>query len=334
MPINRRRFVASGLASVASVALPDTRVQNRNTFVVAPNCYPGTDFAQFLDFVRQTPLRSVELPVGADGPNNLVPDWLVDAPLDGKWRNSLPDLKQLLAQNGIGIACLGAAGYIGHPGSERLLRNRIDLAVRLGVPLFNIACGPGADTAVAAPLLRDAGLYARQQGVRLALETWGELTRNAEACLRTRRETAPADIGINVDTGNVLLGNPDMPADALPDQIRRIGKRLAYVHLKDVRRKPGEAPATTILGQGEVDFKSVFAACRELGFYGPFGLDLETTKARQARDPRAHHQALLASLDHLRTIGAFAENMLGRVDARPVLYSSHLREKNGSRRLA
>lgn len=306
MSITRRQFVAAGLASAAaSIARPAPTDRQARTFAVAPNCYPGTDFVQFLDFVRQTPVRHVELPVGAGGPSNLVPDWLMDAPLGGQWRNSLPDLKQLLAQNGIRIACLGAAGYIGHPGSERLLRNRIDLAVRLGVPLFNIACGPGADAAVAAPLLRDAGLYARQQGVRLALETWGGLTRNAATCLLTLRETAPAEIGINVDTGNVLLGNPDMPAAALPDEIRKIGKRLAYVHLKDVLRKPGEAPATMILGQGEIDFKSVFAACREIGFDGPFGLDLETTKARQARDPRAHHQALLASLDHLRAIGAF-----------------------------
>ena len=304
--LTRRQFVATGLASaVASVVRSDSPDPHRNTFVVAPNCYPGTDFAQFLAFVRQTPLRSVELPVGADGPTNLIPDWLVNAPLGGQWRNSLPDLKQLLAQNGIRIACLGAAGYIGHPGSDRLLRNRIDLAVRLNVPLFNIACGPGVDPATADPLLRDVGVYARQKGVRLVLETWGGLTCNAEVCLRTLRATEPADIGINMDTGNVLLGNPDMPADALPDEIRQIGKRLAYVHLKDVLRKPGNAPITTILGQGEMDFKKIFAACRELGFYGPFGLDLETT---QAHDPRTHHQALLDSLDHLRAIGEFADN--------------------------
>lgn len=310
MSLTRRQFVAAGLASVcASVARPDGTFAQRNaTFVVAPNCYPGTDFAQFLGFVHQTPLRNVELPVGADGSSNLVPDWLVDAPLGGKWRNSLPDLMQLLAQNNIRIACLGAAGYIGHPGSDRLLRNRIDLAARLGVPLFNIACGPGIDAAVASPLLCDVGLYAQQKGVRLALETWGGLTRDADVCLRTLREAAPADIGINVDTGNVLLGNPDMPADALPDEIRKIGKRLAYVHLKDVRRKPGETPATTILGQGEIDFKNVFAACHELRFYGPFGLDLETTTALQAHDPHAHHQALLDSLAHLRAIGALADD--------------------------
>ena len=305
MSITRRQFIASGLASTAAAALPDTPVRHRSTFVVAPNCYPGADFAQFLDFVRQTPLRNVELPVGADGPANLIPDWLVDDPLGGQWRNSLPDLKQLLAQSGIQIACLGAAGYIGHPGSDRLLRNRIDFAVRLGVPLFNIACGPGVDPVTACPLLRDAGVYARQKGVRLALETWGGLTRNAEVCLRTLHETEPAPLGINVDTGNVLLGNPDMPADALPDEIRRIGKNLAYVHLKDVLRKPGVPPATMILGQGEIDFKKVFAACHGLGFYGPFGLDLETTKARQAHDPRECHKDLLASLDYLRSIGEF-----------------------------
>jgi len=305
--LTRRQFAATGLASVAaSVALSDVSAPRGNTFVVAPNCYPGTDFALFLDFVRQTPLRNVELPVGADGPNNLVPDWLLDAPLGGQWRNSLPDLKQLLAKNNIRIACLGAAGYIGHPGSERLLRNRIDLAARLGAPLFNIACGPGIDASVACPLLRDAGVYAQQKNVRLVLETWGGLTRNADVCLRALRETAPAPLGINVDTGNVLLGNPDMPADALPGEIRKIGKNLAYVHLKDVRRKPGEAPVTTVLGQGEIDFKQIMAVCREQGFYGPFGLDLETTKARQAHDPRAHHQALLDSLAHLRAIGALA----------------------------
>ena len=132
MSITRRQFVAACLASVAaSVARPAPTDRQARTFAVAPNSYPGTDFVQFLDFVRQTPVRHVELPVGADGPSNLVPDWLVDAPLGGQWRNSLPDLKQLLAQNGIRLACLGAAGYIGHPGSDRLLRNRIDTATVL-----------------------------------------------------------------------------------------------------------------------------------------------------------------------------------------------------------
>jgi len=307
-PLTRRQFAVAGLASgLASVARSDTTEPRQNAFVIAPNCYPGIDFAQFIEYVRQTPIRSVELPVGADGPANLIPDWLVDAPLGGQWRNSLPDLKQRVAASGVKIASLGAAGYIGHPGSERLLRNRIDLAVRLGVPLFNVACGPKVDAAVACPLLRDAGVYARQQGVRLALETWSELTLNAETCLRTLRETEPADLGINLDTGNVLLGNPEMPADALPEEIRKIGKRLAYVHLKDVRRKPGGAPVTVVLGQGEIDFRDVFAACHALGFHGPFGLDLETTHARQAHDPRAHHQALLDSIDHLRAIGAFTD---------------------------
>jgi len=270
--LTRRRFTVTGLASViATSAFPDASDPHRNEFVVCPNCYPGTDFAKFLDFVRQSPLRKVSLPVGADGSSNLVPDWLVDAPLGGRWRNSLPDLKELLAQNSIQIASLGAAGYIGHPGSGRLLRNRIDLAVRLGVPLFNIACGPGIDASIACPILREAGLYAQQKGVSLTLETWGGLTRNAETCLRTLRETLPAPIGINADTGNILLGNPDMPADALPDEIRRIGKNLTYVHLKDVFRKQGSDPVTTILGEGEIDFKKVFAACREVGFKGPFG---------------------------------------------------------------
>jgi sugar phosphate isomerase/epimerase len=276
-------------------------------FVVASNSYPcAADFAQFLDQVSNTSIHSVEMPVGADGSKSLIPELMVDVPLGGKWQRSLPDLKQFLARKGLRIECLGMAGNMGYPGSERMILRRIDFAEHLGVKTLNIACDPGvADKhrEFAYSMLRQVGQYAAKKGIRIALETWGGITRNAEECLRTMREVGLANVGINVDTGNVLIHNRDLAGSELPGELKQLARHVVYVHLKDVRRTPDGKSVTTVLGQGEIDFRPVFDVLHAAGFYGPFGFDLETTRSIQSHDVRECHKDLLESIEYLRSLG-------------------------------
>jgi len=233
---------------------------------------------------------------------------MVDVSLGGRWRHSLPDFKQLLVKSGLRVECIGAAGYMGYPGSERIIKRRIDFAQQLGARVLNVACDPAIVTkhrTFAYQMLRDVGHYAAKKRVCIALETWGGITRNAEESLRTMREVGLNNVGINFDTGNVLLNNPEMDAACLAEELRRLTKHIVYVHLKDVLRKKDSQAVTTVLGQGEIDFRKVFDSLHDAGYYGPFGFDLETTRSRQSHDIRECHKDLLASIEYLRSLGEF-----------------------------
>jgi len=182
------------------------------------------------------------------------------------------------------------------------------LAVVEGVKTLNIACDPHVVDKYrdfAYSMLRQVGQYAAQKGIRIALETWGGIARNAEECLRTMREVGLANVGINFDTGNVLIHNRDLVGGQLPAELKRLSRHVIYVHLKDVRRTPDGKSVTTVLGQGEIDFRQVFDILHAADFYGPFSFDLETTRSIRSHDVRECHKDLLASIEYLRSLCEF-----------------------------
>jgi len=165
----------------------------QNSFSVSMNTYTWGrfDVAQCLAQVRETPIRLVELPAEQIRPNSLIPELMVDAPLGGEWRYSLPDLKELLAQGGFTAESVDVFGYTGYPGAEGLIRRRIDFAQALGAGIVvvgyhhkawqSVANVPGAAEppeiatarAFAYRMLREVADYAADRGVRLALEIHG-----------------------------------------------------------------------------------------------------------------------------------------------------------------
>jgi sugar phosphate isomerase/epimerase len=317
--LTRRRFtagIAAAIATTASLTLHGETVKRRNSFVAGMTCYTPIrfDLAQCLEQLKETPLRKIELPVWAlVNPKALIPEFMVDAHLGGQWQYSIPDLRQLLKTGGFQVECVCIVGFLaGYPGSEPIIRRRIDFAERFGAKLINLAfCSLSPPDNVekyrksACSMLRSVGRYAADRGVRIAVETWGGITQDADEAIRTLDAVGLDNVGITFDTGNFLLANPKMDAASLPGELRRLAKHIFYVQLKDVVRKGGSQPITTILGQGEVDFRSVFAILHDAGFYGPLAFDVETTHACQSGDIRESQKDMLASIAYLRSIGEF-----------------------------
>lgn len=272
-------------------------------FHLCPNCFPGFEQNVFWEMAAKTPVRRISLSAGADSVRALVPEFMADVPLGGKWKHSLPDLKARLAEFGLEATGIGVAGNLGYPGTERLLKGRIDFAVRMGIPVLNAACTPELDETgkrTAYPLLREAGEYAKERGVKLVLETFGGLTLNAEECLRTLEAIGLPEIGINYDTANVLRFCPELRDSCLLiEDMRRLKNRLGAMHLKDFDAETEEIVA---LGDGLIDFAALFQALEEMEFDGPVGLDLETTAACRLNSAEAHLKQLMRSLDHLRSL--------------------------------
>jgi sugar phosphate isomerase/epimerase len=311
--MTRRQFTVALATAVAATVVGSSHVEAakpKNVFAVNLNCYTWGKFnvAQCLDQIKHTSLRRLELPAEQTRPNSLIPELMVDVSLGGQWQYSLPDLQQRLAADGFQVESVVVSGYMGCPGSEQLIKRRVDFAEHLGARTVILACDPtfaAKHRTFVYPMLREAGEYAAQKGIRIAMETFGGITRNAEESLRTMREVGLSNVGINFDTGNVLLHNPDLDAAGVAGELRQLAPHVIYVHLKDVRRKPGVKPVTTVLGQGEVDFRKVFDILRDAGFQGPFGFDLETTRGVHSGEIRTCHEDLLASIEYLRSLGEY-----------------------------
>ena len=291
------------------------------------NCYTWGEFnlAECLAQIKNTPLRKLELPVEQIRPNSLIPELMVDAPLEGEWQYSLPDLKQLLASGGFKVESLDVFGYIGYPGGAGIIKRRIDFAQALGAETIVLGCyhkaflrsiagleATGSQTekevrAFLYSLLREVGDYAAQRGIRIALEIHGGIMANAAQALRTMREVNRENVGINFDTANILFYNETLSAADAAEELEAVAAHVFHVHLKDIiRGKTNSEHLMPPLGQGEVDFRRVFDILHAADFYGPFSFEVETFHGvTQSEDIGDYQEDLLASIEYIKSLGEF-----------------------------
>lgn len=135
---------------------------------------------------------------------------------------------------------------------------------------------------------------AEDLGVKLLLEPHGPVTdslRLTEQLLDACDSTA---LGLNLDTGNLWLGGGDPVAF-----VKRFGSVIEHVHWKDMPQEMvaqrgrvfGCGMASIALGEGVVGISEVVCALKQIGFAGHTTLEV------------AGERAVLASRDHLRTLG-------------------------------
>ena len=100
--------------------------------------------------------------------------------------------------------------------------------------------------------------------------------------LRTIEAVGTGNMGINLDTANLILYGKANPVDALDV----IGKYVMDTHIKD-----GMYPTCgdklgkeTRIGDGKVDFFNFVKKLHELGYTGPLTIEREITGEEQTRD--------------------------------------------------
>ncbi len=272
-------------------------------FHLCPNCFPGFEQDTLWKYASETPIRNISLSAGADPwySRPIIPEFMVDVSFGGEWKKSIPDLKNELQKYGLNAVCIGSAGNIGYSGSERLVRNRVDFAARMGVPLLNIACPPYlTDSTAAYGILRELGMYAQDNGIQLVVETHGGITSGAEECLKLMDAVGDTGIMINYDTGNVLRFNPDLRnPEKLADDLKRLTGCIGCMHLKDY---DAEKETVEPLGDGLIDFSLIFEILENMSFSGQIGLDLETTEAVRIGTAEAHNKAMKRSINHIHKL--------------------------------
>lgn len=118
-----------------------------------------------------------------------------------------------------------------------------------------------------------------RKGVDLAVET----TLTADR-LVPLLETLPATVCY--DLGNTTALGHDVPGD-----IRKLGRLITHVHIKDKRRSDGK---NVLLGTGDTDFPGAFSALRDIGYRGDFTLETD-----RGPDPVATAKRHLAFVEDL-----------------------------------
>jgi sugar phosphate isomerase/epimerase len=165
-----------------------------------------------------------------------------------------------IADRGLKLSALNANGNQLHPVSgaehDKVLRDTIELASSLGVP--TVVCMSGLPAArndsvpnwitsswppenvevvahqwdqVAIPYWKELASFARDRGVRLAVEAcFNQLVYSSSTMLRLIESVGEDVVGANLDPSHLMGMGADIPA-----VIRTLGESIFHVHAKDTR---------------------------------------------------------------------------------------------------
>ena len=225
----------------------------------------------------------------------------------GKFNKSLADeLQGQLHQAGITPTAVEVVGpgkltwdFIGGPSTIGIvpratrtarmdaLKQASDFAKMLGVSNVQTHCGfipenPGEPVypeVVAA--IRAVAEHCAGNGQSFLMETGQE---TPTTVMRTIKDVGKANVGVGLDTANLILYGKANPVDA----VDILGPHIRSVHAKDGKwpTDPDKLGEEVIIGSGIVDFKQVFTKLHKLGYKGAISIERETSGPGQIEDVR------------------------------------------------
>jgi sugar phosphate isomerase/epimerase len=188
----------------------------------------------------------------------------------------------------------GGVDLVNEDGIEKFDR-LLNGAISMGAKLIFASAKASDDIPrkVTYERLRKIGDKAAAHGITVCLETHPILCHNGDEALKTMEGVKHDNIRLNFDTANIYYYNENVNA---VDELKKVAKYVSSVHLKDTDGTP-RSFSFPPLGDGVVDFPEVFRILNEVGFYGPFTFELESTKREDMP------KALEKSVNYLRRTG-------------------------------
>jgi L-ribulose-5-phosphate 3-epimerase len=100
--------------------------------------------------------------------------------------------------------------------------------------------------------------------------------------LRTIRDVGLDNLGVNLDTANLILYGKGNPVDALDV----IGKYVRGLHAKDgmFPTDPDHLGEEVAIGRGKVDFPALIRRLKQLNYDGPITIEREIEGPQQTED--------------------------------------------------
>ncbi len=165
------------------------------------------------------------------------------------------------------------------------LRQVSDFGKLLGIDQVMTHCGfipedPGDPLyPQAVEAIRTVAQHCQANGQAFLMETGQETPTTMS---RAIRDVNMPNLGVGLDTANLILYGKANPVDALDI----IGTHVRAVHAKDGKwpTDPSQLGEEVLIGQGLVDFKAVFAKLHKLGYTGAITIERETSGPQQIAD--------------------------------------------------
>jgi len=167
------------------------------------------------------------------------------------------------------------------------LRQASDFAKLAGIGQVQTHCGFIPENA-SDPLyqgtvdaIRTVAQHCHDNGQNFLMETGQE---TPTAMSRAIRDVGLPNVGVGLDTANLILYGKANPVDA----VDILGPHVRSIHAKDGRwpTDPDKLGEEVLIGKGLVDFRAVFTKLHRLGYTGAVTIERETSGPQQVEDVR------------------------------------------------
>lgn len=206
----------------------------------------------------------------------------------------------LLEPHGLRVSTLQAhPAPIGDDAVLETMRKATEFADAVGARGFFVSMRAGeAPRDEVYDRLRKIGDIVAAKGLFVAMETHEDLCENGDKALATLSAVNHPAIGWNLDSANIYYYNENV--DVL-EEARKAARYVRAVHAKDTTGgyKDPNFPNT---GEGIVDYAGLGKVLAEVGFSGPWTLELEGV-AGSADSVEQMENNVRVSADHLRKLG-------------------------------
>lgn len=210
------------------------------------------------------------------------------------------DIKALLEPHGLQVSTIHAhPTLIGEEVFFETLKQATDLGAELGAFGLFVSIHVGEfPLEEAYERLRKGGDIVAGGGLFMAMETHPDLCENGDKAAETLEAVNHPAVGWNLDTANIYYYNEDVNA---AEEARKAAKWVRAVHAKDTTGGFKD-PNFPNLGEGVVDFAGVAEVLAEVGFDGPWTMELEGV-AGAAESVDLMEQNVRICAEHLRWLG-------------------------------
>jgi inosose dehydratase len=214
-----------------------------------------------------------------------------------------------LARNGVLVSgCnIGGANILTPEGLDLTLRRLRFARKWFGADVAVSGAGqPAADAGRRRMVesLRTLGDEAAALGMTIALETHKGPTQNAVAMLALMADIDHPRVRLNFDTGNIAYYNAGADPVAELERVRHL---VRNVHLKDNRGGFEDWYFPAAGDGGAVDFRRVREVLDDIGFLGPYTIEIEGIGGEPEPGLDARVERVARSARHLQTCGYFED---------------------------
>lgn len=221
------------------------------------------------------------------------------------------DFLRLLERNGVEISgCNVGGGDLRTIEGVELTERRIRFARQwFGVDVVVSGAGQPTNASERADVvrhLRRLGDLAGSLDVTVALETHKGPTQNAAAMLDLLIHVDHPHVRLNFDTGNIAYYNRG--ADPVAE-LEKVAHLVRNVHLKDSRGGFEDWHFPAVGDGGAVDFRRVRAILDDVGFAGPYTIEIEGLGGEPEPGLEARQGRVRRSVEHLRACGYLEEGL-------------------------